>query len=191
MNPKIDRSAFPLEQAQSVAEELKAGLAPVCERIEIAGSIRRRKPIVGDIELLFIPKLEERPMDLFSKMIVDRADEQLERWLREYKIVQRLSIVGSPAWGKVNKLAIHTASGIPVDFFSTTEANWWNSLVMRTGSRESNLRLTQRAHERGWTFEAYGAGYRARHGREDFHQTTSERDVFEFIGLPYRPPEER
>ena len=45
-----------LQKAKAIAEELKALLEPVCQRVEIAGSIRRQKPEVGDIELLVIPK---------------------------------------------------------------------------------------------------------------------------------------
>ncbi|GAH73129.1 unnamed protein product, partial [marine sediment metagenome] len=45
-----------LEKAKVIAENLKSLLAPVCEKIEVAGSIRRQKPDVGDIELLCIPK---------------------------------------------------------------------------------------------------------------------------------------
>lgn len=45
-----------LAQARKIAEELKARLERSCHRITIAGSIRRRKPFPGDIELLAIPK---------------------------------------------------------------------------------------------------------------------------------------
>jgi DNA polymerase/3'-5' exonuclease PolX len=45
-----------LEQALEIAEKVKALLAPHCERIEIAGSIRRKKPDVKDIEIVAIPK---------------------------------------------------------------------------------------------------------------------------------------
>lgn len=41
-----------LEQALEIAEKVKALLAPHCERIEIAGSIRRKKPDVKDIEIV-------------------------------------------------------------------------------------------------------------------------------------------
>ncbi len=44
------------EQALEIAERTKALLAPHCERIEIAGSIRRKKPHVKDIEIVAIPK---------------------------------------------------------------------------------------------------------------------------------------
>ena len=39
-----------------IAEKVKAELAPHCERIEIAGSLRRKKEFVGDIEIVAIPK---------------------------------------------------------------------------------------------------------------------------------------
>jgi len=45
-----------LESAQTLAEALKHHLEPYCERIEIGGSIRRKKPEVKDIELICIPK---------------------------------------------------------------------------------------------------------------------------------------
>lgn len=48
-----------LEQAQQIAEALKADLKPYCEKIEIGGSIRRKKPEPNDIELVCIPKFAE------------------------------------------------------------------------------------------------------------------------------------
>ena len=45
-----------LEKAKAIAEELKSLLEPACEKMVIAGSIRRQKPEVGDIELLCIPR---------------------------------------------------------------------------------------------------------------------------------------
>ena len=52
-----------IAQAFNLAEELRIGLAPLCERIEVAGSIRRRRPQVKDIELVAIPKWAEVPDD--------------------------------------------------------------------------------------------------------------------------------
>jgi DNA polymerase/3'-5' exonuclease PolX len=43
-------------QALAIAERTRAALAPYCDRIEIAGSIRRRNPSVKDIELVAIPR---------------------------------------------------------------------------------------------------------------------------------------
>ena len=45
-----------LEEAKLIAERVKSTLALYCDRIEIAGSIRRQKPIVNDIDLVIIEK---------------------------------------------------------------------------------------------------------------------------------------
>lgn len=90
-----------------------------------------------------------------------------------------------------NKLAIHAASGISVDFFATTEKCWWNSMVVRTGGKQSNLNITTAAQRQGYSFEAYGSGFRKLGHPEEHYPTTSEADVFEFVGLPYLKPEDR
>ena len=54
-----------LTQAQAIAREWQTLLAPACERIEIAGSIRRGKPEIKDIDLVCIPKIQTEP-DLFG-----------------------------------------------------------------------------------------------------------------------------
>ena len=58
------------EQALEIAEKTKALLAPHCERIEIAGSIRRLKPFVKDIEIVAIPK----PYEIFSGIMILKPD---------------------------------------------------------------------------------------------------------------------
>ncbi|MDP2873417.1 MAG: hypothetical protein Q8P31_12890, partial [Bacillota bacterium] len=63
-----------LQKARVIAEELKMLLEPGCARIEIAGSIRRRKPDPGDIELLFIPKF---------RGLVDELDYHVQSLLFE------------------------------------------------------------------------------------------------------------
>ena len=47
-----------LQEAKTIAQTVKKVLTPYCDRIEIAGSIRRRKPIVHDIDIVLIEKPE-------------------------------------------------------------------------------------------------------------------------------------
>ncbi|RYD50171.1 MAG: hypothetical protein EOP83_24365, partial [Verrucomicrobiaceae bacterium] len=72
---------FPREAALVVAGELVHLLGPVCERIAIAGSLRRDKPEVGDVEILFVPRIEERPLDMFAIEHVSLAEEAIQRLL--------------------------------------------------------------------------------------------------------------
>ena len=57
-----DKQKFHLGTARAYAEVIQAALAPFCERIVIAGSIRRGKEMVGDIELLYILYYLHMPM---------------------------------------------------------------------------------------------------------------------------------
>jgi DNA polymerase/3'-5' exonuclease PolX len=184
------KKRYPRAEALAVAEELVARLDPVCQRIQIAGSLRRELPDVGDIELLFVPMLGTRQRDLFTTETYDLADEKINELLKAEIIAKRPNKNGAFAWGEKNKLGIHCASGIPVDFFSTDSECWWNSLVVRTGGKENNLLITTTAQKKGYSFEAYGNGYRSLNGLHH-HQTTSEREVFGFIGLPYLEPKDR
>lgn len=182
---------YPHARANEVACLLAARLAPVCERLAIAGSLRRRKETVGDIELVFVPKYGPRAaggelLPTFGAL----TDPVLERLEAEGTLARRQNKNGGTAWGGKNKLAVHVPTGIPVDLFTASAENWWNYLVCRTGPAESNLALCAAAHAKGWKWEPYSSGF-VKQGGFERHVVTSERDVFEFVGLPYRPPEER
>ena len=168
-----------LEKAKAIAEELKQLLAPACERVTIAGSIRRRKPFPNDIELLAIPK--------FNGM-VDLIDQKLKWLIGTHVLEYRPNKKGSIVYGPMNKLLRHADSGIGIDIFSTTEECWWVALVVRTGPKESNIALATAAQKRGWRLRAYGPGFDTPEGLIRCH---SERDVFELVGLPYKKPGER
>lgn len=185
---------FPAATAIAVSEELCAALAPVCERWAVAGSLRRGKAEVGDIEILFIPRFEKRRSGLFDSERVNLADERIESLRTGGTLLQRLSIRGTPSWGAKNKLAIHVASGIPVDLFTATAENWFNYLVCRTGPAELNTRICCAAIARGWKWNPYGEGFSRGgplSGEREIHAVASEQDVFEFAGLPFLPPERR
>ena len=182
---------FPREEALVVAKFLYDTLSPFCERCKVVGSLRRYVSHVKDIELLFIPKMAPDPSSMLGALfgnketeMVDLAGVCLDRLVKDGVLTHRVS------WGPQNKFAVHVATEIPVDFFATTAENWWNSLVCRTGSKASNLRLTMAANKKGWSFEAYGSGFRNLRTRERY-QTTSEEDVFKFVGLPYVAPQYR
>jgi DNA polymerase (family 10) len=183
------KTKWPRAVALAVAAELGDILTPFCERLEIAGSLRRGKPTVGDIELLFIPKSESRADGLFDTTQVNLADEVINRLLSSGVLAKRPNVNGSFAWGEKNKLAIHGPSGIPVDLFATTAANWWVSLVVRTGSKETNLELTTGAQRFGRRLNAYGSGVTMPDGSNV--AAKSEQEVFHLCGCKYREPKHR
>lgn len=187
-----DRKKFPHADAMLLAERFKAGLLNFCEPgfIAIAGSLRRERPMVGDIEILFVPKPVEQRDGLFDTKMVDATEQLLESWLTAKAITRRLNVNGHvSSWGPENKHAVHLASGIPVDLFATTVENWWVSLVIRTGSKETNLKLTTGAQRIGRKLNAYGKGITESDGT--VIPATSERHVFELCNVPYLEPYER
>lgn len=183
------KTKHPAAKARALAEQIVATLRPLCERIEIAGSLRRGKQTVGDVEILYVPRMEDRPDGLFGAKPVSLADERIEQALADGTIAKRPSKVGIFTWGDKNKLAVHVASGIPVDFFATTAACWYVALVVRTGSAETNLALTTAAQRAGKSLLAYGEGVRQQDG--SVIAATSEADVFRLCGAPYLEPHQR
>lgn len=168
-----------LSKAKAIAEDLKQRLEPACERIAIAGSIRRQKPDVGDIELLCIPK---------HGGLIDSLDRELQTLCFGGVLDFRLNKRGSRGYGPKNKLMLHVPSGIGVDVFSTDEECWPVSLVVRTGGKVTNQRIAMAAIRKGWRWHAYGSGFSTPQGDV---VCASEREVFELVGLPYREPWER
>jgi len=168
-----------LEKAKAIAEKIKAVLESSCERIVIAGSIRRQKPDVGDIELLCIPKYTAG---------VDMLDAKIQTLIHLYRLGYRLNKLGRKVYGPNNKLLLHLPSVIGVDIFSTTEECWPVALVVRTGGKITNQRIATAALRMGYRFHAYGKGFTTPNGELVCH---SEREVFEAVNLPYLAPEER
>ena len=185
-----DKPRFPNQIGMKVAAELCAALKPVCERLIVAGSLRRRKPTVGDAEILYIGKTEVRqdPADMFASITVNLADEVIASLEKSGVLERRKNVNGSEMYGPKNKLMRHRATGLPVDFFAATAENWHNYLVCRTGPADSNTRICLAAQERGWKWNPYGAGFSR--GAE-VRAMESEADVFSFVGLPYEQPEAR
>jgi DNA polymerase/3'-5' exonuclease PolX len=153
-----------------------------------------------DLELLYIPRMgeEAEPGDMFGlKRPVNITDRLFDEMVARGVIGHRISEAGKKTWGRWNKHAIHLASGLPLDAFAATEGNWFNRLVVTTGSRESNIRIAAAARAMGWEWEVYEAGFCplgatwATAAPEERRAMRSEREVFEFVGLPFLKPEER
>jgi DNA polymerase/3'-5' exonuclease PolX len=186
MVPKVK---FPRAAAIEVARELVRLLGPVAERLVIAGSLRRRKPEVGDVEVLYIPRTTPEPDGLFDTVQANLADRAIQSLLDAGVLAKRLNSLDSEMWGPKNKLAVHLATGIPVDLFAATPANWFNYLVCRTGSADNNTRIATAAKSKGWTWKPYAHGFLDQHA--NWQRVTSEQDVFALAGLPYLDPWQR
>ena len=120
--------------AKAKADELRAMLAPACERIEIAGSVRRLKPDgIHDIEIVCISK---PPKVEFGKSYSDLPKlHKLLDDLRQSEVIDdRRDKNGRPAWGEKYRRILW--GEIPVDIFITTPGQWGTIFAIRTGGAE-------------------------------------------------------
>ncbi len=132
-----EKRRWPLEEVRQVANALKATLANACEVIEIAGSVRRQRRDPGDIELLVVPRSEQRGnYDLLGaapQTNVDLLNEALQRLLGRHVLEKRkLASVRYAGNGTLNMYLEHVESDIPVDIFSASMDNFGMALLVRT-----------------------------------------------------------
>jgi DNA polymerase/3'-5' exonuclease PolX len=182
-------------EAKAIAMDVVGTISDSCERIEIAGSIRRRKPLVKDIEIVFVPAFgpSRQRFDFFTDPApINLAEAKLARLVELGLLVARPNVNGVPAWGPKNKLGIHCPSGMPVDLFTATPENFFNYLVCRTGGEQNNIRIAAAAKAMGWKWNPYGIGFSRIVGlKTEVRAMQSEREVFDFVGLPYLEPWQR
>ncbi len=181
-----EKKRWPSEVARKVAEELMGELAHACTRSEVAGSVRRGCQLVGDVELVY----ESEPvLDLFGERTGDvRADVIIDGWLQTGVLERRLSKLGHPSWGQEIKMAVHAATGLPVDLFAARPSGWWSYLMCRTGSRVHNEAIARAMMGRSMRWEPY-EGVRMRDG--SLRRVGSEAELYELIGWPMLKPEDR
>lgn len=192
-----DKRRFPRAIALTAAADITAALTGATEsdRLVIAGSLRRGRQEVGDVEIVYVPKIGIKESGLFrDKVPVNFATSAIDRLVAEGVLAKRQNMVGGFTWGEKNKLAVHVATGVPVDLFGTSLLAWWNYLVCRTGPAELNQRIASLAIGKGWHWAPYDHGFK-RYSESlaytEWHTVTSEQDVFAFVGLSYQEPHER
>jgi DNA polymerase/3'-5' exonuclease PolX len=118
----MSKTQRPLAEADEIASSLILDLLPVCERIQVAGSVRRRQETVGDIELVAIPRCE--PTGLFG----DQRTNAL--WAHLHASGAYHFIKGDHPDGRYYQLALTADPDLHVDVFLAQLDNW----LVRTGS---------------------------------------------------------
>lgn len=165
-----------LADALRIAEHVRDSLAPHCARIEIAGSIRRRRPDVGDIEIVCIPKFELDPDSLIP--IYRRSFDFI-------RVVDGWEKVKGAATGKYCQRI--GPDGMKLDIFIANPDNFGLILAIRTGSAEYSHRVLAT----GWVRNGYKSvnGMLTRNGAAI--PTPEETDLFRLAGVPWTEPEKR
>ena len=174
-----DCERIPLAEAQDLANAVVNVLKPVCQRVEIAGSIRRKKADIGDIEIVCIPN--EVEVGLFGE--TDYDVKAVYNALKEHGYM--------PFKGGSKYIACRKF-GTQYDVFVATRETWGCVFMIRTGSAEfSRKMVTKKLHGGYCPHEYYFFEGRLRSKSGTPIDTPEEIDVFNVLGLDYIEPEKR
>lgn len=155
------------DAAEAIAPLLQwLGDTPGLERLEVAGSFRRGRDTVGDIDVLAVS---------------DDAAGTMERF-RSYEDVDE--VLGSGD----DKTRLRLADGLHVDLRVVEAASFGAALLYFTGSKAHNVRLRRRASERDATLNEYGLWS---DGADERLAGADEEGVYAALDLPWIPPELR
>jgi DNA polymerase (family 10) len=151
--------------ATDLAEEILAELrqSPAVRRSDVAGSLRRMRETIGDIDLLVASDRPAKVMDAFTSLsYVDRVMAQGD-----------------------TKSSIITTKGLQVDLRVVEPTVWGAALQYFTGSQAHNVHVREIAVRKGFKLSEYGL-FRAKSGKLVVAET--EEEVYERLGLPWIPP---
>jgi DNA polymerase (family 10) len=168
---EVDRVAeagkrFYLADGERDAETIAADLLELDSVVQaqVAGSCRRRKESVGDLDVLVTSTNHAEAMDRLA------AHELVDRVLARGDTKQRVSL----------------RSGIEMDLRVVPDESYGAALLYFTGSKEHNIVIRRRAQDRGLKVNEYGVF------RDDEQIAgRTEEDVYATVDLPWIPPELR
>jgi DNA polymerase (family X) len=164
----VQRTAgrFRLDVAYETAQHLAAYLKDLkgVDDVTPAGSLRRGRETVGDLDLLVIGRDPARTADHLVK----------------FPEIAQVLVKGE------DKVSIKLASGMQVDVRLLDRESYGAALMYFTGSKEHNVALRERAKKRGWKLSEYGL-----FEGETIIASRTEEDIYQKLGLQWVPPELR
>lgn len=157
-----------LGMALPLAEMLLHGLKdlPGVERAAVAGSTRRRKETVGDLDILVASFHSEEPMD----------------FLADHILVSSVILRGP------TKMSVRLESGLQLDLRVIPPERWGTALQYFTGSQQHNVQLRELALSKGYSLSEYAL---KKVGTDEEVLCADEADVYRNLGLKWVPPELR
>lgn|SRR3989338_9086845 len=153
-----------LTEATKKGEQILKQISPFIARGRLAGSIRRKKSIVRDIDI--VVELKPNHLDDIKKSLAELGELKLKG-------------------DKFIKLM--TKGNVQVDIYIGNKENYQSLLLIRTGSKEHNIKLTTKAISLGMKLTANGL---IDHKTEKII-ATSEKDIFKALKMNYVEPENR
>lgn len=163
---------FRMGDVMALAEELLEDLRshPRVTYAQIAGSYRRRKEIVRDLDFIVSTR---KPVEVSEDFV-------------NHPLVETVLARGE------TKSSVILKNGIQCDLRVVTSAEYPFALNYFTGSKEHNVRMRSRALERGWSLNEYRfSEAEGRKLKEPLPEIATEADIYRSLGLAYVEPELR
>lgn len=162
------KKRFILGYIFSTANEIKDRLEKldVVGKISLAGSIRRRKETIGDVDILVTSKKPFKVMDFFTTL------PQVKRVLAKGK----------------TKSTVVLADNLQVDLRVVEEGSFGSALQYFTGSKQHNIRLRELALKKNWKLSEYSLFDKEKNEKI---AGKDEKAIYEALGLSYVEPELR
>ncbi|HEX9262437.1 MAG TPA: hypothetical protein VF893_07915 [Candidatus Bathyarchaeia archaeon] len=158
-----------LADAERLANQIKAAVETHCDKIEIAGSIRRRRPVIHDIDFVAVAKTDTE-------------------WQKINEELRKLKAKPNCAGSSLIKAYVPCQNGLfQVDFYRAKAENYGIHLLIRTGSADHNMWLAGVAISKGMRLK-YSEGL-IKEGKPIAGET--EESVFAALSLPRTLPSER
>src|SRR5918997_736246 len=156
-----------LDEATALAEHILSFLRshPACEEAEVAGSLRRQKETIGDLDLVAASRDQKALADAFVE--APFVDEVLAHGPTKVFIM---------------------CGGVEVDLRIVAPEAFGSLLHHFTGGQAHNIALRERAVKMGINISEYGL---AKEGTGDYEPVATEGELYARLGLPYIPPELR
>ena len=171
-----------LEDAKFLAEKVCLVLQPLCDEIEVAGSVRRGKSEVGDVDIVALPKAVDLPGGLCGVVKVDPSTV--------WKNLIPKALVKSGLKLEVSGKELHRfsfPSGLQVDVYRARPETWGVILLIRTGSKEHNVKLCTLARSKGLMLSA-SQGVIENH---NIVACRTEEGIFIALGFKFIEPKDR
>jgi DNA polymerase (family X) len=164
---KKSTGRFLLGEILPLADQMLAALRarPEVERADVAGSLRRRKETIGDLDFLAISSQPEKVMEFF---------------------VSQPEVVKVYGRGPT-KSSVHLRQGLDMDLRVIPPGSYGAALQYFSGSKEHNIALRQIAIDQGYKLNEYGLF----DGQEQMVAGATEEEIYEKLGLAWMPPELR
>ena len=192
--PTSQKKPIPLELARLLSSKLRRALEPDCERIEVAGSIRRgnkQSGLYGDIEILAIPRMQTKP-SVQGGLFFQKAPMVSALWglLDAMMGDRQIEHMASHRWG--DKYRSFMWNGVQVDLFTTDVDSWGYQLLVRTGPSSFSQRFVTRLEDYGYIGRDGHIWTRLEGDQPGvLVPVHGEADAFRLIEQSYLPPKHR